>query len=151
MFLGAAAFSALAFFPTHIALVIGNSVAQPVSEKSDALLANKLARSERDEIMRTQALLDSISPIIFATSSPTDTISAALALRPSGVRIDRISFADTDNGSITLSGISPGRDNINLYKEALTKSGLFKSVSVPVGTLVGADDGKFIITLSGTF
>ena len=148
----AAAISGLALLPAHVALQVEkNAAARPDAETTALPQADRQMRRERDEVMRAQALLDSVSPIISATSSPTESINAALSLRPSGVRVDRIAFAAGPNGEITISGISPRRDSINQYKEALAKSERFKNVSVPVGALVGTEDGKFTITLSGTF
>ncbi|MDP2649054.1 MAG: hypothetical protein Q8P19_04130, partial [bacterium] len=150
--LGTAVLSAAALLPAHVALQVEKSLAaqQGVTESGAVSLANRQARDERNDVLRAKVLLDKVAPIVSATTSPTEVISAVLALRPSGVRINRVSFVPGKNGMLTIDGVSPGRESTNEYKELLSKTGRFKSVSVPVDALVGTQGGKFTITLSGT-
>jgi|SRR3989338_168116 len=150
--LGTAALSGLALLPAHIALEVEKTIAAGDDDAKSAASsdADQQTKNERSDIVRARALLDSITPVVSVTSSPTEVINAALAVRPSGVRIERITLVFGDTTTTTIDGISQGRENINQYKEALSKSGKFKSVSVPVGALVGAEGGRFTITLSGT-
>ena len=150
--LGTAALSALTLLPAHVALEVEKTIAagDSAAESAAPSGADQQAKSERSDVARARALLDGITPVVSATSSPTEVISAALAVRPSGVRIERITLVSGDKRTITIDGVSRGREDINQYKEALSKSGRFKSVSVPVGALVGAEGGKFTITLSDT-
>ncbi|MDO8521700.1 MAG: hypothetical protein Q7S08_00220 [bacterium] len=149
--LATAALSGAALLPAHIALQIEEKNAAQQSVNKSGVLSDAVqqVRSERNDVMRAQVLLDSVSPIVSATSSPTEIISAVLALRPSSVRIDRIIFVSGEKGTITIDGTSQGRESINQYREALSGSSRFEGVSVPVGALVGAEGGKFTITLSG--
>lgn len=152
VFLGTAVLSGLALLPAHVALQVEekNAAQQSTGGSAAAFAANQQMRSERTDIVRAQALLDTVGGIVSATSSPTDAIGAVLALRPSGVRVDHITFMSGETGTLTIDGISQGRENINQYREALAKNGRFKSVTVPVGSLVGAAGGRFTITLTGT-
>lgn len=149
--LGTAALSALALLPSHVALQVeSQNPEQKGIDGSGAVTdANSREKSERNDIARAQALIESVLPLVSSTSSPSEAIRAALALRPIGVRVDHISFVSGENATIAIYGISQGRENIHQYREALSNSGRFKSATVPVGALVGTDGGKFTITLSG--
>ena len=153
VFLGTAAIYALALLPSHVALHIENKNLEQQSINGSGTIPNPGSekKSERSDVIRAQALLESVVPFVSSTSSPSETISAALALRPRGVRVDHISFESVGKGTIAIDGISQGREDISKYREVLSSSGRFKSVSVPVGALVGTEGGKFTITLSGIF
>ena len=152
VFLGTAALSGMALLPAHVALQVEKSLAarQSVADSGTAPDAGQQTQSERSDIVRAQALLDTVVPIISATTSPTEVIRAVLELRPGGVRVNRVTFVPGKNGIVTIDGISPGRESTNQYKELISRSGRFKSVSVPVDALVGTQGGNFSITLSGT-
>jgi len=151
VFLGTAAISALALLPSHVALHVENKnlEQQSINDSGTIPNPNSEKKSERSDVIRAQALLENVEPFVSATSSPSEAISAALVLRPVGVRVDHISFESAEKGTIAIYGISQGREGISQYREALSNSGRFKSVSVPVGALVGMEGGKFTITLSG--
>ena len=108
-------------------------------------------REKRAELARAANLLAHISPYISATSSPLSALEKALAPLPSGVRIERMTVTPAERGIITISGLAKSREAINAYKDALLKSGDFKTVTIPVDALVGTAGGKFTITLTGTF
>jgi len=149
--LGSATFSFFTLLPAHIAMQVERSAAErPDTDQTKVLSpAENQVRIERQEVIRSRTLLNTITPIISSTSSPTESINTALSLRTNGIRVDRIAFVAGVDGGITLSGLSLGRENINQYKDALIKSARFKGVSVPVGALVGSEDGRFTITLTG--
>jgi len=149
--LGTAILSGLALLPAHAALLVEKAIATQQNNQERGALSeeNQQALSERNGIVRAQVLLDSVGPIVSATSSLSEIINATLAVRPSGIRVDHITFVSGASGMMTIDGISRGRESINQYKEALSKSGRFKNISVPVGALVGADGGRFTMTLSG--
>lgn len=152
VFLATAILAGLALLPAYVALRIElNSQEKQIAAAAIQSDTDSQTRAERNDILRAKALLVRIAPVVFATSSPTEVIGAALLLRPKGVVLERISFVSGGNGSITITGDSSGREGINEYREALSKDGRFKSVSVPVGALVGGDGGRFTITLTGAF
>lgn len=97
-------------------------------------------------IARTQAIVNALTPLLAATTSPSSAIAAALSGRPKGVVIGHITYS-ADTGLLTLSGVAP-RDAVNEYRDVLTADMRFSSVSVPVSALVGAEDGRFSVTLT---
>lgn len=150
VFFGIAILSALALLPSHVALQVENKdlSQQGIGGSGTVPEANKEA-AERSGIVRAQALIDRIAPIVSGTSTPSEAISAALALRPPGVLVDHISYVSGADETIMIYGISTERESIHKYRETLSNSGHFKNTSVPVGALVGTEGGKFTITLSG--
>jgi len=113
---------------------------------------NEVARTARDDQAkgaRAQILMDALSPIVLATSTPaTEALDAALALKPASVSISNISYGP---GSIQLSGVSNNRQAVNAFRDALEKDSHFKTVAVPVAALVGTQDGRFTMTLTGNY
>ncbi|MDO8481857.1 MAG: hypothetical protein Q7S75_02125 [bacterium] len=152
VFLGMAILAGIALLPAYVVLQVEKSsqakLAAIVSTQPEP---NPQIQTERDDIIRTQTLIAKITPIVSATSSPTESIKYALALRPKGVTVTNINFTSGPQWSVTITGDSAGREHINQYREALSNDGHFQSVSVPVGALVGSNDGRFTITLTGTF
>ncbi len=61
------------------------------------------------------------------------------------------SAGSTGKGEIVVAGRAPGRAEINGYAAALRADPRFGTVSVPIGDLAGAQEGRFSITLAGTF
>lgn len=102
---------------------------------------------EQADIARTQSILSTLQPLMAATTSPSEALASALALRPHGVVVDGITY---NPGLLLITGVS-ARDAINTYKKALLGDSHFKSVFVPVEDLAGAGGGRFSVTLSGNF
>ena len=152
VFLSVAILAHLALLPAYIALKIEKNSQDKqsavVPEQSDA---NPQDKVDRSDILRAKTLLTGIAPVVSASSSPTEAIGIALSLRPKGVTLESINFISSQNSTITLIGYSSGREGINEYRGALSQDAHFKSVSVPVGALVGSEGGKFTITLTGSF
>jgi len=96
---------------------------------------------------RAQILVDAISPLISATTTPTEIIASAISARPKLVLISKVTYAP---GQLVLSGIAP-RESIDVFRTELGKTPLFTAVSVPVSALVGRDENRFSITISGNF
>ena len=53
--------------------------------------------------------------------------------------------------TIVVEGLSQSREAINEYRAELSNDARFQSVSVPIGALAGIEDGRFTVTLMGTF
>jgi hypothetical protein len=140
----AAALAALALLPSFLAL---RSV--PVPSVNAAPTAPNA--SDRDQINRTQSLLAELTPLVSATTSPVDIVSRALALRPSGVTVDHITYTSGHPSVIMLVGSAAAPSEIDAFRAALAAEPRFTSVSVPVNDLVGAGGGRFSITISGNF
>ena len=107
--------------------------------------------SDSAAIAHANALIAVLAPIAQASSTPTDVITDALSLRPSGVRIDQIIYQAGTPSSLILSGSADTNSEINAYQRALSNDPRFASVTIPVGALVGTDGGRFSVTLLGTF
>ena len=52
---------------------------------------------------------------------------------------------------MTVEGSAREREGINAYRAKLSEDPRFESISVPIGTLTGAEGGRFSITITGTF
>ena len=134
----------LAILPSYLALHVSNTPA-------DALSDIPLSKSDHVEIAKAQMLLGALQPLLSATTTPSEAISLALDLRGEGVRIDRIAYSADAPAVITISGYADTPTQIDAYQKALSVEGIFKNVSVPVGDLVGAPDGRFSMTIQGDF
>lgn len=143
IFVGGAVVAMLALLPALISV----RVARANIETADATYS---ASSDQSAAKRTHALLGVLGPIVAATSSPTDTLVTVLARKPADVSLETITYAG-DRSSIVLSGVSKRREGVSEYRDALEEMGRFSSVAVPVAALVGTQEGKFTITLTGTF
>jgi hypothetical protein len=102
-------------------------------------------------MVRAQLLLTQLHPLLSATTSPSGAVAFALASRPSGVTIERISYTSGDEGSLIIVGTALARELIEAFRAALSADPHFSDVSVPVGDLIGVGGGHFSITLSGAF
>ncbi len=152
VFLGVAILAGIAFLPAYVVLRVGTSSQEKQSaDIASQSGANSQSRTERADILRSQMLLARVAPIISATSSPTEILNSALALRPNGISINHINFVSGKGGSVIINGEARGREDINQYRDSLSKGGRFEGVSIPVGALVGSEGGAFTITLTGNF
>ncbi len=153
LFIGSATLAAgaciaiLALLPAIVSVRIARaSLDAPLQES-----AHGNASADQAAAARAQALIGALRPIAQATSSPTDVISFALAQKPAGISITNITYTGGDKSEIVLSGMSGAREAVNTFRDALEKTGRFSSVVVPVAALVGTQDGRFTVTLSGSF
>lgn len=143
--LGLALATALTLFPSYVALQIA------ASSEAGASVALEEDRTNAFALERSQFLIRELRPIVASASSSMSAVEAALAVKPAGVRITRIIYMGSeDEGRVTFVGTA-SRDQVSAYKDALTNSGLYTSVSVPVGALVGSEGGGFSIVFSGAF
>lgn len=143
--LALAAAAAITMIPSYVAVQIAESGPGQEAAETEEVRAHAIA------LERSQFLIRELMPVVSATSSAVDAMTATLAMRPDGVRVTRIMYvADAEEGRLTLVGSGP-RSQVSAYKDALTNSGLFTAVSVPVGALVGSEGGGFSIVLVGKF
>ncbi|MEK7509925.1 MAG: hypothetical protein AAB605_04435 [Patescibacteria group bacterium] len=140
---GGAIVALLALLPALISV----RVARTNIHSSDSA---RIASEDQSAAKRAQALLSVLNPIASATSSPTDALVVALAPRPADISIETITYT-SDRSSLVLSGVSERREAVSEYRDALEEIGRFSSVAVPVSALVGTQEGKFTITLTGRF
>ncbi|MBI4133278.1 hypothetical protein HY478_01560 [Candidatus Uhrbacteria bacterium] len=106
--------------------------------------------AERASIVRAQLLTRELSTIASSTSA-VETVEAVVDARPPKIFISSINYIRGNPGTITVGGSAPSREEISAYRTTLAKDPRFKSVTVPLGILTGAEGGRFSITLSGTF
>lgn len=132
--------ASLSLVPTFISITSAEDALTVPSDEASAAL------DDQQKALRAQNLVKALTPLL-ATSTPSDVISGALALRPAGISITQITY-QAGQKTIALSGTSARREAVNGFRDALEASGLFKSVAVPVSALVGTQDGRFTITLT---
>lgn len=128
-----------ALIPGYVALTLAAPSAESVSVNREG--------SDPIAMVRAQALINNLAPIFSATSSPTDVMLSVIEQRPTGVRIDRISYM---KGQVTLGGTG-SRETVTAYRTALTSDTRFSSVAVPVAALVGSEGNRFSMTITGSF
>ncbi len=136
----AALIAILALLPAFISISIAR--AGLVSE------APAEASLEQGEAARTLALIQTLNTFV-GTTSPSVKLLEALTLRPQGVSISSVRYTAGAPASLVLSGASARREGVSGYRDVLLSDGRFGKVSVPVAALVGTQEGRFSITLSG--
>ncbi len=109
----------------------------------------QLQRDGADPVamIRAQALVNNLAPVLSSTSSPTDMVLSVIEKKPRGIAIDRITYIP---GQITLGGTG-SRETVTAYRTVLTSDPRFTSVAVPVAALVGSEGNRFSMTISGNF
>jgi hypothetical protein len=143
MIAAAALLAILAIMPAYVSIRVARAAAEAgVHEAGEA------ASEDQDEAIRTQRLILTLTPIANATTSPISALSAALAEKPAGLSITSISYA-SDKSTILLAGTATRREAVSALRDTLEATKRFSSVTVPVAALVGAQEGRFTITLTG--
>jgi hypothetical protein len=135
-------FALIALIPSFAALEVNTLSAEEVNAQGSG------AADSLKSMVRSQALLTAVAPVVSATSSPSRAVIKALELRPKGVTVDHIRYIGASK-SIQLGGKAT-REQLTAYRTALEGDGTFTTVSVPVAALVGSS-GQFSITLQGNF
>lgn len=144
MFATAAIVAILAILPAYVSIQIARASVDSAAQESSAGMGEEQAAA-----VRTQALITNLTPIANATTSPTDALSVALAQKPTGISITTISFVGGSKSNILLTGTAARREAVTTFRDALQATGRFSSVAVPVAALVGTQEGRFTVTLSG--
>lgn len=143
IFFVAAIVSALAVLPTYLVVHAEREALAPVAP--DTVAGEE--RESRSEAARVRAIIAGVSPLITATSTVHELVAAALALKPSGISVDRIGFSTAEG--LSISGTSQKREDVNAYRAALSGDTLhFSDVSVPAASLIGAVGGRFSIQVT---
>lgn len=133
----------LALTPAFIFLRMAESALE-----SSQVEMSATAKSDQAAHVRSLAIVNSLKPVVGATTTPAGVISRALTHKPSGVRITALNYT---KGQLVLSGISSNRQATGAFRDALDVDEYFTSVALPVAALVGAQEGRFTITLRGNF
>ena len=146
LMIAAAGLAVLALAPTYAVFAFASAASAAPSVSRPAL-----DPSDVTNIAHTQGLVSQLLPLVSATTSPTDAITLALSKLSRGVKVDHITYTPGHPTSLMLVGTADTREAINAYRDALLTDKHFGSVTVPVGALVGADGGRFTVTLTGAF
>jgi len=136
--------AAIILLPSYVIVEKNRSALEASGAASDTPSANK---SDQDLLNHIKSRVGELGPLVSATSTPNDLITAALALRPVGITIDHIGYSIGKTATILLTGSSKAGDQVNAYQRSLASSNAFAGVSVPVGALAGVNDGRFSITI----
>lgn len=142
----AALLGIIAILPAYISINVSRAALESSTEAETQSPSEDQAAAKQ-----AQGLITLLTPLAIATSSPATALETALSQKPVGVSITSISFVGGAKRTLMLSGISSRREAVNQFRDALEKTGLFSSVAVPVAALVGTQDGRFTVTLTGTF
>lgn len=137
-----AAIASTSLIPAFISVRIARAALEAPQESQTA------SRDDQVKLLRAQTIVSVLTPIVAATSTPSEILAVAIGLKPGAVRVSGVTYT---KGSLVLTGISSSRDAVNTYRQALEASHRFSAVLVPVAALVGAQEGRFTATLSGDF
>ena len=119
---------------------------------SDSPATQSANTGDRTDAAKTQSLITTLFPVVAATTSAMEVIAKVLEQKPTGISVNRISYnADTSQRTIILEGEAQSREGIYALKKELEAKGIFKSVVVPVGDLIGAAGNQFTVTLVTNF
>ena len=136
------AFAAL--IPSYLAVALGPHADTPPSGTATT--------TSNTTIIETQNLLAILQPLSTSTATSIDVLTAALSVRPQNVHIDHIDYSRSGSlGTIVLGGTATKASDLEAFRSALAKDGHFRQVTVPVSALAGVTDGRFAVTLTGTF
>jgi hypothetical protein len=138
-----AAFFLFAMAPAEIALF--TAIPVPVTSTQDS---NTNAPSDAGVIKHAKLLVGVLAP--FTATTSLDELSAVLSARAAGISIESISYNVTGK-TITINGTANSPNAVNAYHLALQSDPRFTNVSVPIGALLGEQNGGFTMTVSGTF
>jgi len=141
------AFALFALIPTYILVSIERSTIATMSDEELSLPVS----TDQDDLVRAQVLAEELQVFASSSASALPILTAILEARPAGVVVSSISFAREDSSSVVISGEAPSRTEINEYRAILASDERYESVSVPIGFLAGSEDGRFSITVTGTF
>ena len=139
----------LALLPAYAALRAEGAFSNAASSVDTEVQKGK--DPERDQILRTRILLEQLSPTASSTAPMFDALISALGKRPAGIAVDRIRYGRDTEGELTIGGTASSREGVQAYVAALRTDPRWGSISVPIGDLAGTGDGRFSITLTGTF
>lgn len=146
------AFSVVALFCTLIACIsLAPTFAVIILSGIDVSARESAASTSASgaRIEETKTLIADLRPAFLSTTTPSEIVSRVLALKPAGLAIHGIEYAAGKEGQVTLVGAAENPQIIEAYRSLLAREARFKSVSVPVDALVGANTGQFTITVKG--
>src|SRR3989344_9570970 len=87
----------VALLPSLLALALS-----PLPE--EAADAGRLQSEDILSLVRTQALINHVSPVLVATTTPSALVRSALRAKPASVTVQRISYSRGDKEQVVVSG-----------------------------------------------
>lgn len=142
----AAMIAILALSPSLVSVYAARgALISPPSTDTSTLREDQLAST------RTRLMVQLLSPVAASTSSPSGAIAEVIAVQPESISISQMQYSRGSPAKLTLSGVSSRREAVNNYRNALSEIGMFSDISVPVAALVGTQEGRFTMTLTGDF
>lgn len=136
--------ASLALLPAFLTVFVARASVAPSVEE---------ARGSRDDsaaASRAQMIVGALKPLVSATTTPSVALEQALELQPRELSITSITYEAAAH-KLVLSGVADERGAVNVFSDALKGSGVFTNVNVPVAALAGTQEGRFTMTLTGTF
>ena len=134
-------FALVTLAPSYVLLMLHKP-----AESSVLIAQGKV--DDRAEAGKAQVLIGQMLPMLSGTTTPMEAVQEALAGKPDGVSVTRISWSgDATGWTINLGGTALNREGINALKKELEAKGIYKSVQVPVSDLVGVSGNQFNVTL----
>ena len=106
---------------------------------------------DKTALNQTNTLLSQLAPITLASTTLSEAIISAVGARPTGISIDQVTYSAGKTATLVLYGSAKSTAQISAYRAALASSTIFTSATVPVNALIGAEDGRFTLTLTGNF
>jgi hypothetical protein len=137
----------VALLPAFLSVYLPRVALSNTPPSSDAAQTE----AARAAVASTHALINELSPLISEKPAFSQIIGVIFDRLPEGVSITNINYVGGAPGTITVSGTTGLRENVNFYRQSLAEDKRFDSVTVPVAALVGILSGNFTVTLTGTF
>lgn len=138
------AFALLSLLPVY-------AIVKAEQEHTSVEVAALSPSDERDEIMRTQALVKALKPVAVVATSSLVILNEVFSARPPGIVLSSAGYVKGALGTIAVSGRASSRESINTFRATLSQNPLFESVTVPIGAFVGAGASEFSMTITGDF
>lgn len=135
----------LSLLPVYV-IVSGADV--PEDKDAEATLQES---ADREDIAQARLLLKALQPTATTSISVLSIWQEIISARPAGTFITSLSLKRGEDGEIVIGGASLSREDVNSFREALSRNPRFRSVNLPLSALVGASGAPFDITLRGTF
>lgn len=149
--LGCALVAALALFPLYVTLRAERTGIEERTAIVKELQKGGQLNADRAEMARIRAVIDAVPQLKMAQGKIGEALQAALTKLPASISVDTVSYKPGEKGQLILSGVAQKREDIAAYRDILRATPLFTDVSVPVSALAGAEEGRFSVTIIGTF
>jgi hypothetical protein len=136
--------------PAGVALLPSYLAIRMAAPSTSSTEGERAASEDTMAVARAVALMLRLDETVAASSSPTALIQSALAERPRGVTVERVSLASGEKSTMIIAGTA-SREGVSAFRDNLEATAPFKKVEVPVGALVGSERTSFSFTVTGDF